>query len=80
VRDLDIYPELTLFISQNPQANSYTLGQENLYILVNTGILDLLNEAEIRAVLAHELGHIKCDHTILIQMAMWATSAASIIG
>ncbi|MBD2693304.1 M48 family metallopeptidase [Anabaena catenula] len=80
VRDLDIYPEPALFISHNPQANSYALGQENPYIVVNTGILDLLNEAEIRAVLAHELGHIKCGHTILIQMAMWAMSAASAIG
>ncbi|MBD2293814.1 M48 family metallopeptidase [Anabaena sphaerica FACHB-251] len=80
VRDLDIYPEPTLFISHNPQANSYALGQENPYIVVNTGILDLLNEAEIRTVLAHELGHIKCGHTILIQMAMWAMSAASAIG
>ncbi|GCL36257.1 peptidase M48 [Sphaerospermopsis reniformis] len=80
VRDLDIYPEPALFISQNPQANSYALGQENPYIVVNTGILDLLNEAEIRTVLAHELGHIKCGHTILIQMAMWAMSAASTIG
>ncbi len=80
VQDLDIYPEPALFISQNPQANSYALGQENPYIVVNTGILDLLNEAEIRTVLAHELGHIKCGHTILIQMAMWAMSAASTIG
>ncbi|MFM5982142.1 MAG: M48 family metallopeptidase [Sphaerospermopsis kisseleviana] len=80
VRDLDIYPEPALFISQDPQANSYALGQENPYIVVNTGILDLLNEAEIRTVLAHELGHIKCGHTILIQMAMWAMSAASTIG
>jgi Zn-dependent protease with chaperone function len=31
-------------------------------------------------VLAHELGHIKCGHTILIQMAMWAMSAASALG
>ncbi|MBK1990981.1 M48 family metallopeptidase [Sphaerospermopsis aphanizomenoides BCCUSP55] len=80
VRDLDIYPEPALFISHNPQANSYALGQDHPYIVVNTGILDLLNEAEIRAVLAHELGHIKCGHTILIQMAMWAMSAASVIG
>lgn len=80
VRDLDIYPEPTLFVSQNPQANSYALGQENPYIVINTGILDLLDEAEIRAVLAHELGHIKCGHTILIQMAMWAMSAASALG
>ncbi|NDJ23016.1 M48 family metalloprotease [Nostoc sp. B(2019)] len=80
VRDLDIYPEPTLFVSQNPQANSYALGQENPYIVINTGILDLLDEAEIRVVLAHELGHIKCGHTILIQMAMWAMSAASALG
>ncbi|MEH2267719.1 MAG: M48 family metallopeptidase [Nostoc sp.] len=80
LRDLDIYPEPTLFVSQNPQANSYALGQENPYIVINTGILDLLDEAEIRVVLAHELGHIKCGHTILIQMAMWAMSAASALG
>ncbi|WP_414542003.1 M48 family metallopeptidase [Nostoc sp. CCY0012] len=80
VRDLDIYPEPALFVQQNPQANSYALGQENPYIVINTGILDLLNEAEIRAVLAHELGHIKCGHTILIQMAMWAMNAASALG
>jgi Zn-dependent protease with chaperone function len=80
VRDLDIYPEPTLFISQNPQVNAYALGQENPYIVINTGLLELLNEDEIKAVIAHELGHIKCGHTILIQMAMWVMNAASIIG
>lgn len=80
VRDLDIYPEPTLFVSQNPTANSYALGQEHPYIVINSGTLDLLNEAEIRTVLAHELGHIKCGHTILIQMAIWAMSAAQAIG
>lgn len=80
VRDLDIYPEPKLFVEQNAKANSYALGQEHPYIVINTGILDLLNEAEIRSVLAHELGHIKSGHTILIQMAMWAMNAASIVG
>jgi Zn-dependent protease with chaperone function len=80
VRDLDIYPEPALFISQNPQVNSYALGQENPYIVVNTGLLDLLTEDEIKTVLAHELGHIKCGHTILIQMAMWVMNAASFVG
>ncbi len=80
MRDLDIYPEPKLFVEQNPVANSYALGQEHPYIVINTGILDLLNSSEIRSVLAHELGHIKCGHTILIQMAMWAMNAASIVG
>jgi Zn-dependent protease with chaperone function len=80
VRDLDISPEPALFVSQNPLANSYALGQEHPYVVINTGILDLLNIAEIQAVLAHELGHIKCGHTILIQMAMWAMGALGAIG
>lgn len=80
VRDLDIYPEPTLYINQDPQVNSHTLGQQNPYIVVNTGLLDLLEEQEIRAVIAHELGHIKCNHTILTQMAIWAMGAASILG
>ncbi len=80
VRDLDVYPEPTLFVAQNPIANSYALGQEHPYIVIDTGLLDLLDEAEIRAVIAHELGHIKCGHTILIQMAIWAMGAASAFG
>ena len=80
VRDLDIYPEPSLFVSQNPQVNSYAMGQEHPYIVINTGLLDLLTNDEIKTVLAHELGHIKCGHTILIQMAMWMVNAASVIG
>ncbi|HEY9635612.1 MAG TPA: M48 family metallopeptidase [Coleofasciculaceae cyanobacterium] len=79
VRDLDVHPEPDLFVTQNPQVNSYSLGQEHPYVVVNTGLLDLLNEAEIRTVLAHELGHIKCGHTILIQMGIWAMNAASML-
>lgn len=80
VSALDIYPEPVLFISQNPQVNAYALGQENPYLVLNTGLLDLLTPEEIKTVLAHELGHIKCGHTILIQMAMWVMNAASVIG
>jgi Zn-dependent protease with chaperone function len=80
LRDLEIYPEPSLFVSQNPLANSYTMGRELPYIVVNTELLELMNETELRTVLAHELGHIKCDHTILIQMAMWVMGAASLLG
>ncbi|GAB4196792.1 MAG: M48 family metallopeptidase [Coleofasciculaceae cyanobacterium] len=79
IQDLDIHPEPTLFVEQNRQVNSYSLGQEHPYVVVNTGLLDLLNETEIRTVLAHELGHIKCGHTILIQMGIWALNAASML-
>lgn len=80
VRDLDVSPEPALFVSQAPLVNAYALGQELPSIVLNTGLLDLLNEAEIRTVLAHELGHLKCGHTLLIQMAIWAINTANYIG
>lgn len=79
-RDLDIYPEPTLYVTQNPQVNAYSLGHEKPYIILNSGLLDLLDEDELRTAIAHELGHIKCDHTILIQMAIWVMGAASMLG
>lgn len=80
LRDLDIYPEPSLFVSQYPLSNAYALGQERPSIVLNSGLLDLMTEAELRSVIAHELGHIKCGHTILTQMALWAISTASFIG
>lgn len=80
IRDLDIYPEPALFISQNPLANAYALGKEQPCVVLNAGLLDLLNETELRAVIAHELGHIKCSHTTLTQMALWVMGFASFIG
>ena len=80
VRDLDIYPEPSLFISQYPLSNAYALGQEHPSIVINSGLLDLMNENELRSVIAHEIGHIKCGHTILTQMAIWVISTASFIG
>ncbi|PSB66288.1 peptidase M48 [filamentous cyanobacterium CCP1] len=72
VRDLDVSPEPTLFVSQSPVVNAYALGKDHPCVVLNTGLLDLMNETELRSTLAHELGHIKCGHTVLIQMASWA--------
>ncbi|ELR99431.1 M48 family metallopeptidase [Gloeocapsa sp. PCC 73106] len=80
LRDLSIYPKPDLYIAQNPQVNAYSLGHQHPYIVLNTGLLELMNETELRVAIAHELGHIKCEHTILIQMAIWVMGAASLLG
>ncbi|AKV66669.1 MULTISPECIES: M48 family metallopeptidase [Microcystis] len=80
LRDLDMSPEPNLYVSQNPLANAYSLGSEHPYIVFNTALLDLLDEEEIRVILAHELGHLKCDHSILIQLSFWVMGAANLLG
>lgn len=80
VQSLDVRPEPTLFVVQNMAVNSYSLGEDNPCVVVNTGLLDYLTDEEVRTVLAHELGHIKCGHTTLSQMALWAMSTATVLG
>jgi len=80
VNALDVHPAPSLFVAQNPVANSYSLGKDRPCMVVNTGLLDLLDEAELRTVVAHELGHIKCGHTTLNQMATWAITTAALVG
>ncbi len=74
VRDLDVASEPALFVTQSPIVNAYALGQDRPCMVLSTGLLDLLSEAELRSTIAHELGHIKCGHTKLIQMANWMIS------
>ena len=80
VRDLSVAHEPKLFVTQNPQVNSFSLGRDHPCLVVHSGLLDLLNEAETRTVIAHELGHIKCDHSVLTQMAVWAMQATQFLG
>ncbi|BAS59218.1 MULTISPECIES: M48 family metallopeptidase [Leptolyngbya] len=72
LQSLDISPEPALFVSQSPVVNAYALGQERPCVVLNSELLDLLSETELRSVIAHELGHLKCGHTTLMQMATWA--------
>ncbi|MBD1909687.1 MULTISPECIES: M48 family metallopeptidase [unclassified Leptolyngbya] len=77
LRDLDISPEPVLFVSQSPMVNAYAIGQERPSVVLSTGLLEISGSQELRAVIAHELGHLKCGHNTLTQMASWAITVAS---
>lgn len=60
-----------LYVRQNPVPNAYTLaiGGRKPFVVVHTSIVELLTPKELQAVLAHELGHLKCDHGIWLTFA-----------
>lgn len=53
-----------LYVRQDPRPNAYTLAVDNTAIVVTSSLVTLLTDSEMQAVLAHELGHIKCEHSI----------------
>ncbi len=72
--------EPELYIAQFPVPNAYTSGHDHPYIVITTGLLDLMNEDEVLAVIAHELGHIKSGHVLYKTMARGISFLLTIIG
>lgn len=51
-----------LYVTQTPIANATAVGYENPFIVISSGTLELLEDDELRFVLAHEVGHIMSGH------------------
>jgi Zn-dependent protease with chaperone function len=62
ILDLPEVPEL--FISQDPMPNAMTLGSDKPFIVVTTGLVDLMDAEENRWVIGHELGHVLSGHAV----------------
>jgi Zn-dependent protease with chaperone function len=75
-----------LFIQQNPVVNAFTGGVDKSVIVLHTGLIERLNDEEILAVIAHEVGHIHAEHVLyltaarLIEALMNASVAAIVPG
>lgn len=61
---LDMPGQYPLYITQTPVANAFTVGSKQPIVVVNSGLVTLLDETEVRFVLAHEIGHVLSDHSL----------------
>jgi Zn-dependent protease with chaperone function len=68
ILDLEI-PDL--YVRQHPAPNAYTFAMRGKqpFIVVHTSLIDLLTLEELQAVIAHELGHLKCEHGVYLTLA-----------
>ena len=73
-------PEPELFLEMDPIPNAYTYGDTKPFVVVNSGIIDLLSKEELKAVIAHECGHILCRHVLYHSLASLLVSAGSGVG
>jgi len=69
-------PQLYIVPEEMPNAFATGRDQEHAVVAVTEGLLDLLNEEEIEAVIAHELSHIK--HYDMLVGTVAATLAGAI--
>src|SRR6185312_9295447 len=60
--DWPMVPEL--YVSQTPFFNAGAYGIDTPFIVVNTAAIELLDDDELRVLLAHELGHVMSGHAL----------------
>ena len=74
---LDLEPP-QLYIRQHPVPNAYTFAMRGKqpFVVLHTSLIELLTPEEIQAVIAHELGHLKCDHGVYLTMVNLIVLAA----
>src|ERR1700735_3000371 len=62
ILDLPTVPEL--YVTQTPMVNAMALGTSKPFIVLNSGIVELMDPEEIRFVIGHELGHVLSGHSV----------------
>lgn len=58
---LDVLPKI--YVMNHDVPNAFTFGSDNEpAVLITLGLLKMLKERELKVILGHEMGHIKCKH------------------
>ncbi|TVQ43641.1 MAG: M48 family peptidase [Gloeocapsa sp. DLM2.Bin57] len=77
---LDLEPP-QLYVQQNPIPNAYTFAMRGKqpFMVLHTSLIEILTPEEIQAVMAHELGHLKCEHGVYLTMVNIMVLAAGLL-
>ncbi|MBE9043043.1 M48 family metallopeptidase [Pleurocapsales cyanobacterium LEGE 10410] len=77
---LDLEPP-QLYVQQNPTPNAYTFAMKGKqpFVVLHTSLIEMLTPEEIQAVIAHELGHLKCEHGVYLTIVNVIVLAANLL-
>lgn len=74
ILDLERVPPF--YVTQDPKPNAMCIGLDQPIIVVTTGLVELLDEEEMRAVIGHEVGHALSGHAVYRTILLFLTSLA----
>lgn len=73
---LDLEKVPPMYVNQDPVPNAMCIGLDEPIIVVTTGLVELLDEEEMRAVVGHEVGHALSGHSVYRTILLFLTSIA----
>lgn len=70
-------PMPKVYVIDDPAPNAFATGRdpEHAYVAATTGIIDMLDDRELNAVMAHEMGHVK-NYDIRVMMIVFGLVSA----
>jgi Zn-dependent protease with chaperone function len=73
---LDLEKVPPMYVTQDPKPNAMCIGLDEPIIVVTTGLVELLDEEEMRAVVGHEVGHALSGHSVYRTILLFLTNFA----
>ncbi|MFK8909373.1 M48 family metallopeptidase [Streptomyces sp. YS-3] len=73
---LDLEKVPPMYVTQDPRPNAMCIGIDEPIIVVTTGLVELLDEEEMRAVVGHEVGHALSGHSVYRTILLFLTNLA----
>lgn len=73
---LDLEKVPPMYVTQDPKPNAMCIGLDEPIIVVTTGLVELLDEEEMQAVVGHEVGHALSGHAVYRTVLLFLTSLA----
>jgi len=80
VQVLDAKDKPELYVVQSPTVNALCIGMDTPFIVITSGMYDLMTHDELRFVVGHELGHALSGHAVYRTMLMHLLRLANTFG
>lgn len=61
--------EPEFYLTMDPNPNAWTFGETRIFITVTSGLIEMMTDEELDAIIAHECGHILCHHVLYHNLA-----------
>lgn len=72
--------EPEMYVTMDPEPRAYTYGHSRPFIVLSSGLIDMLDEQERFFVIGHELGHIRYGHVLYTVLAENLATILELIG
>jgi len=69
-------PPPNIYVTRHGEANAFAFGKHAHSIVLTSKLVDMMNDVELKGIIAHEMGHILCQHMLYMDVGLALTSNA----